>query len=181
MKTKADVAIIVGSGSDLALVSETIKILDEFKLFYSVNIASAHRTAEHLKQCISRAESFGAKIFIAVAGMSAALPGVIASETIFPVIGVPVECKHLAGFDALLSISQMPKGVPVATVAVGEAGAINAAILAVQIIAVANDDLKVKLKSYKIKLAELVVKEDIKLQKDGFKKYITNISGLRKK
>ncbi len=144
MENRTDIAIIAGSGSDLALVEETVKVLDEFKLSYSLNIASAHRTAEHLKQCIEGAESSGVKVFIAVAGMSAALPGVIASETILPVIGVPVECKHLAGFDALLSIAQMPKGVPVATVAVGKAGAINAAILAVQIIAVADDILKEK-------------------------------------
>jgi 5-(carboxyamino)imidazole ribonucleotide mutase len=117
------------------------------------------------------------KVFIALAGMSAALPGVIASGTILPVIGVPVECKHLAGFDALLSITQMPKGVPVATVSIGKAGAINAAILAVQIIAINDDILKEKLKSYKMKLAELVVKEDLKLQKDGLEKYIT---GLKK-
>ncbi|MDR0978074.1 MAG: 5-(carboxyamino)imidazole ribonucleotide mutase [Endomicrobium sp.] len=177
MKNKIDVAIIVGSGSDLPLVSETVKVLDEFKLSYNINIASAHRTAEHLKQCVCGAESSGAKVFIAVAGMSAALPGVIASETILPVIGVPVDCKHLAGFDGLLSIAQMPKGVPVAAVAVGKAGAVNAAILAVQIIAVGNDDLREKLKSYKLKLAEQVVKEDIKLQKDGLEKYIT---GLKK-
>jgi phosphoribosylaminoimidazole carboxylase PurE protein len=177
MENKTDVAIIAGSVSDLALVSETVKVLDEFKLSYSINIASAHRTPEHLKQCIDGAESSGVKVFIAVAGMSAALPGVIASGTILPVIGVPVECKHLAGFDALLSMAQMPKGVPVATVAVGKAGAINAAILAAQIIAVADDDLKDKLKSHKIKLAELVVKEDIKLQKDGLDKYT---SGLKK-
>ncbi|MDR2399358.1 MAG: 5-(carboxyamino)imidazole ribonucleotide mutase [Endomicrobium sp.] len=177
MENKTDVAIIAGSVSDLALVSETVKVLDEFKLSYSVNIASAHRTAEHLKQCIDGAESSAVKVFIAVAGMSAALPGIIASETFLPVIGVPVECKHLAGFDALLSIVQMPKGVPVATVAVGKAGAINAAILAAQIIAVADDDLKDKLKSYKIKLTEVVVKEDLKLQKDGLDKYI---SGLKK-
>jgi phosphoribosylaminoimidazole carboxylase PurE protein len=174
MGNRTDVAIIAGSGSDLALVEETVKVLDEFKLSYSFNIASAHRTADHLKQCIEGAESSGVKVFIAVAGMSAALPGVIASETILPVIGVPVDCKHLAGFDALLSIVQMPKGVPVATVAVGKAGAINAAILAVQIIAVADDILKEKLKSYKAKLAEHVVKEDIKLQKDGLEKYIAS-------
>jgi 5-(carboxyamino)imidazole ribonucleotide mutase len=177
MGNKADVAIIAGSVSDSALVSETVKVLDEFKLSYSINIASAHRTPDYLKQCIDGAESSGVKVFIAVAGMSAALPGVIASETILPVIGVPVECKHLAGFDALLSIVQMTKGVPVATVAVGKAGAINAAILAAQIIAVADDDLKDKLKSYKIMLAELVVKEDLKLQKNGLDKYI---SGLKK-
>jgi phosphoribosylaminoimidazole carboxylase PurE protein len=173
MGNRTNVAIIAGSGSDLAVVVETVKVLDEFKLSYSLNIASAHRTAKHLKQCIEGAESSGAKVFIAVAGMSAALAGVIASETILPVIGVPLECKHLAGFDALLSIAQMPKGVPVATVAVGKAGAINAAILAAQIVAVSDDNLKEKLKSYKIKLAELVVKEDLKLQEDGLEKYIT--------
>jgi 5-(carboxyamino)imidazole ribonucleotide mutase len=177
MGNRTDVAIIAGSGSDLALVGETVKVLDEFKLSYTVNIASAHRTAEHLKQCVEGAESSGVKVFIAVAGMSAALPGVIASETILPVIGVPVECKHLAGFDALLSITQMPKGVPVATVAVGKAGVINAAILAAQILAVGDDDLREKLKFYKIKLAEDVVKEDLKLQKDGLEKYI---AGLKK-
>ncbi|MDR3306520.1 MAG: 5-(carboxyamino)imidazole ribonucleotide mutase [Endomicrobium sp.] len=177
MENRTDVAIIAGSGLDLALVGETVKVLDEFKLSYSLNVASAHRTAEHLKQCVEGAESSGAKVFIAVAGMSAALPGVIASETILPVIGVPVEREHLAGFDALLSITQMPKGVPVAAVAVGKAGAINAAILAVQIIAISDDILKEKLKSYKVKLAELVVKEDLKLQKDGLEKYIT---GLKK-
>jgi 5-(carboxyamino)imidazole ribonucleotide mutase len=172
---RTDVAIIVGSSSDLALVDETAKVLDEFKLSYSINIASAHRAAEHLKQCIEGAESSRVKVFIAVAGMSAALPGIIASETIVPVIGVPVDCKHLAGFDALLSIAQMPKGVPVATVAVGKAGAINAAILAAQIVAVDDDDLREKLKSYKIKLAKIVVKEDLKLQKDGLEKYIMGL------
>jgi phosphoribosylaminoimidazole carboxylase PurE protein len=175
MESKTDVAVVAGSVSDLALASETVKVLDEFKLSYSINIASAHRTAEHLKQCIDGAESSGVKVFIAIAGMSAALPGVIAAETILPVVGVPVECKHLAGFDALLSMAQMPKGVPVATVAVGKAGAINAAILATQIIAVADDGLKDKLKSYKIKLAELVVKEDLKLQKDGLDKYASGL------
>jgi 5-(carboxyamino)imidazole ribonucleotide mutase len=172
---RTDVAIIVGSGSDLALVDETVKVLNEFKLSSSVNIASAHRAVKYLKQCIEGAESSGVKVFIAVAGMSAALPGVIASETIVPVIGVPVDCKYLAGFDALLSMVQMPKGVPVATVAVGKAGAINAAILAAQIAAVGDDDLREKLKSYKIKLAEIVVKEDLKLQKNGLEKYITGL------
>jgi 5-(carboxyamino)imidazole ribonucleotide mutase len=172
MKNIIDVAIIAGSVSDLSLVNETVKVLNEFNLSYRVNIASAHRTVEHLKQCIKSAESSDVKVFIAVAGMSAALPGVIAAETILPVIGVPVECEHLAGFDALLSITQMPKGVPVASVAVGKVGAVNAAILATQIIGITNDKLKDKLKSYKVKLAESIVKEDIKLQKDGLENYV---------
>ncbi|MDR3256094.1 MAG: 5-(carboxyamino)imidazole ribonucleotide mutase [Endomicrobium sp.] len=175
MGNKTDVAVIVGSGSDLALVSETIETLKEFDLSYSLNIASAHRNTQHLKQCIQGAESAGVKVFIAAAGMAAALPGVVASETILPVIGIPVEGKNLSSFDSLFSIVQMPKGVPVATVAVGKAGAINAAVLAVQIIAVANGDLKEKLAIYKNKMAENVVKEDLKLQKDGIIKYIESL------
>ena len=109
--------------------------------------------------------------------MSAALPGVIASKTILPVIGVPVESKNLSNLDSLFSIVQMPKGVPVATVAVGKAGAVNAAILAVHIIAVSDDNLKEKLKVYKVKMSEAVVEEDLKLQKDGIEKYV---EGLKK-
>ncbi len=169
---RIDVAIIAGSGSDLEVVNETVKTLKEFGLSFSINIASAHRTTEHLKQCIKGAETSGAKVFIAAAGMAAALPGVVASETTLPVIGVPMEGKNLAGMDSLFSIVQMPKGVPVACVAVGKAGAVNAAVLAVQIIALYNDELKSKLSAYKIKMSEAVVKEDLKLQKDGIDKYI---------
>ncbi|MDR3275113.1 MAG: 5-(carboxyamino)imidazole ribonucleotide mutase [Endomicrobium sp.] len=170
-----DVAIIVGSGSDIPLIGETVKVLENFGLSYSLNIASAHRTAQHLKQSIQSAESLNAKVFIAAAGMSAALPGVIASETVLPVIGIPVDSKNLSSLDSLFSIVQMPKGVPVATVAVGKAGAVNAAILAAQIIAVTNDDLKEKLKIFKNKTADEVVKEDLKLQKYGLEKYLASI------
>jgi len=175
MDNRIDVAVIVGSGSDLAVVNETVKTLKEFGLACSVNIASAHRTAEHLKQCIKGAESSGVKVFIAAAGMAAALPGVVASETVLPVIGVPMEGKNLASMDSLFAIVQMPKGVPVATVAVGKAGAVNAAVLAAQIIAVSNDILKEKLLKYKKKMAEDVVKEDLKLQKDGIEKYVESL------
>jgi 5-(carboxyamino)imidazole ribonucleotide mutase len=177
MENRTDIAVIVGSGSDLALINETVETLKIFGLSYSLNIASAHRTALHLKQCIEGAESSGVKVFIAAAGMAAALPGVIASETVLPVIGIPVDGKNLSSLDSLFSMIQMPKGVPVATVAVGRAGAVNAAVLAAQIIAVSDDNLKEKLKSYKIKIAEDVVKEDLKLQKYGIEKYI---EGLKK-
>ena len=172
MSESISVAIIVGSGSDLPVINETAKVLDGFGIKYSINIASAHRTPEHLKQIIEGAESTGVKVFIAAAGMAAALPGVVASETTFPVIGVPVKGKGLAGMDALFSIVQMPKGVPVATVAIGKAGAINAGVLAAQIIAISDDAVKEKIVAYKKKQAELVVKEDLKLQKDGIEKYI---------
>jgi 5-(carboxyamino)imidazole ribonucleotide mutase len=173
---KNDVAIIVGSSSDLSLAKETVNVLKEFELSYSLNIASAHRTEEYLKQCVERAVSTGVKVFIAIAGMAAALPGVIASHTILPVIGVPVDGKNLFGLDSLFSIVQMPKGVPVATVALGKTGAINAAILAVQIIAISNDGLKEKLKKHKEKIAEAVIKEDLKLQKDGIDKYLERLN-----
>ncbi|MDR1696209.1 MAG: 5-(carboxyamino)imidazole ribonucleotide mutase [Endomicrobium sp.] len=172
MDNKTDVAIIVGSGSDLAVMNETVKALKEFGLSYSLNIASAHRTTGHLKQCIAGAHSSGVKVFIAGAGMAAALPGVIAAETVLPVIGVPMEGKNLSSMDSLFAIVQMPKGVPVATVAVGKAGAINAAVLAAQIIAVSDNSLKEKLIQYKNKQAEAVIKEDLKLQKDGIDKYL---------
>ncbi|MCA6071202.1 MAG: 5-(carboxyamino)imidazole ribonucleotide mutase [Endomicrobium sp.] len=177
MKSRTDVAVIVGSGSDLVLINETVKTLKEFGLAYSLNIASAHRAAQHLEQCIKDAESLRVKVFITAAGMSAALPGVVASKTVLPVIGVPVEGKNLSSLDSLFSIVQMPKGAPVATVAVGKAGAVNAAILAVQIIAVSDDNLKEKLKVYKVKMSEAVVEEDLKLQKDGIEKYV---EGLKK-
>jgi 5-(carboxyamino)imidazole ribonucleotide mutase len=175
MENKINVAIIAGSGSDIALVNETVKTLKEFGLSYGLNIASAHRTAEHLKQCVKNAENSGTKVFIAIAGMSAALPGAVAAETVLPVIGVPAESKNLASMDALFAIVQMPKGVPVACVAVGKAGAVNAAVLAAQIIAVHNGKVKEKLIEYKIKQRESVIKEDLKLGKDGIEKYMEGI------
>ncbi|MDR0956676.1 MAG: 5-(carboxyamino)imidazole ribonucleotide mutase [Endomicrobium sp.] len=175
MKNKTDVAIIVGSKSDLVLIRETIRILNEFELAYNLNIASAHRTVDYLRQCIKSVEATGVKVFIAAAGMSAALPGIIAAETIFPVIGIPVASDNLSNLDSLFSIVQMPKGVPVATVAVGKSGAVNAALLAIKIMAVGNDDLKNKLKAYKTKMMRTVMKEDLKLQKIGIEKYIKEI------
>jgi 5-(carboxyamino)imidazole ribonucleotide mutase len=171
MENRVDVAVIVGSGSDLPLIEESVKILKEFGLSYNLNIASAHRTARHLRNCIQAAENSGVKVFIAVAGMAAALPGVIASETVLPVIGVPAGGKSFSGLDSLFSIVQMPKGVPVAALAVGKTGAVNAAILAVQIIAAGDSCLREKLKAYRIKMAEDVVAEDLKLQKNGIEKY----------
>jgi 5-(carboxyamino)imidazole ribonucleotide mutase len=177
MGNKIDVAIIVGSGSDIELIGQTVEMLKEFGLTYSLRIASAHRTSKHLKQCVKDAESSNAKVFIAAAGMSAALAGVIASLTILPVIGIPVDGKNLASMDSLFSMVQMPKGIPVATVAVGKAGAANAAILAAQIVATCDDNLKDKLKAYKIKMAQVVIGEDLKLQEYGIEKYI---EGLKK-
>ena len=169
---KIQVAVIMGSDSDAPVMKTTVKILDDLGLAFSINIASAHRTPEHVRKCVKIAVSRGAKVFIAAAGMSAALPGVIAAETILPVIGVPMEGKTAAGLDALLSIAQMPPGIPVAAVAVGPAGAGNAAILAAQIIAVADRSLQKKLKQYREKMASAVVGKDTKISSMGLEAYL---------
>jgi 5-(carboxyamino)imidazole ribonucleotide mutase len=169
---KIQVAIIMGSDSDAPTLKATTKILGDLGLVFSINIASAHRTPEHVRDCVKTAVSRGAKVFIAAAGMSAALPGVIAAETLLPVIGVPMEGKTAGGLDALLSIAQMPPGIPVAAVAVGAAGAANAAILAAQIIAVADAPLQEKLKQYRAKMASAVVDKDAKLSSLGLESYL---------
>ena len=172
MDKQIDVAVIMGSDSDLPVVAETLKIFDKFNIKYSVNIASAHRTAEFVKQCVGDAISNGVKVFVAVAGMSAALPGVVASETILPVIGVPMESKALVGMDALFSIAQMPPSIPVACVSIGKAGAKNAAILAIEILAIGNRHVSEQLLQYRKEMKEQILNKDEKLNKIGYKKYL---------
>jgi len=172
MDKQIDVAVIMGSDSDLPVVAETLKIFDKFNVKYSVNIASAHRTAEFVKQCVNNAINNGAKAFIAVAGMSAALPGVVASETILPVIGVPMDGKALAGMDSLFSIAQMPPSIPVACVSIGKAGAKNAAILAVEILAINNKNISEQLLQYRKEMKEQILNKDEKLNKIGYQKYL---------
>ena len=176
---KINAAIIVGSDSDLPVVNSTTKILDEFGISYTLNVASAHRTPEYVKQCIRSAERQGAKVFIAAAGMSAALPGVVAAETILPVIGIPMEGRSLNGLDALFSIVQMPPGIPVATVAIGKAGATNAAILAAEILSVGDSRLKSKISAYRKKMADTIIKKDKMLKKSGIEKYISKNQAKR--
>lgn len=132
---KPKVLILMGSDSDLPVMSEAAKILDEFGIPYHMTVASAHRTPERTLKLVRAAEKDDADVIIAGAGMAAHLPGVIASFTVLPVIGVPLDASPMHGMDALMSIVQMPPGIPVATVAVGKAGARNAGILAAQIIA----------------------------------------------
>jgi len=147
---KIEVGIIMGSDSDLPVMEDAVKVLKEFGIGYEVKVLSAHRTpnqhAEYSRTAIDR----GLKVIIAAAGGAAHLPGVTAAQTILPVIGVPIKGKSLEGMDALLSIVQMPPGIPVATVAIN--GAKNAAILAVSIIALVNPDIQAKLVDYKKKM-----------------------------
>lgn len=146
------VLIIAGSDSDLPIMKETAKVLEEFGVEYEMTISSAHRSPERTKELAEKAKAEGVKVIIAVAGMSAHLAGVVAAHFPLPVIGVPMKSESLNGIDALLSTMQMPPGVPVATVAIN--GAKNAGILAVQILATSNKDLEEKLLNYKKKLAE---------------------------
>ena len=143
------ISIIMGSDSDLPTMKHAIKIIEEFSIPYEVKIISAHRTPDLMYEYAESAKSRGIKVIIAGAGGAAHLPGMTAAKTILPVIGVPIESKSLNGIDSLLSIVQMPKGVPVATVAVGSAGAINAAVLCAEILSLNDNELHDKLVQFK--------------------------------
>ena len=153
---KPKVLIIMGSDSDLPVMEETARILDEFAVPYTMTVASAHRTPARTLKLVKAAEKNGVDVIIGAAGMAAHLPGVIASHTILPVIGIPLDASPFRGMDALLSIVQMPPGIPVATVSVGKAGARNAAILAVQIIARQDPKLTKQLQDYRQKMVKEV-------------------------
>ncbi len=159
------VAILMGSDSDLQIMSKATEVFKEFNIHYEMRILSAHRVPSHLKGFIEESEERGIKVFIAGAGLAAHLPGVVASYTAYPVIGVPLKSGALNGFDSLLSIVQMPPGVPVATVAVD--GSKNTALLALQILSISNSGLADKLKKYKKEMEEMVIKKDSELKSMG--------------
>ena len=140
------VSVIMGSKSDYEVMSECLKVLEQFGVRYEVLISSAHRSPNRTQEYVKNAESRGAKVFIGAAGMAAHLAGAIISQTTKPVIGVPLKGGILDGLDALLSTVQMPSSMPVATMAVGKAGAINAAYLAIQILSLNNKNLAQKLR-----------------------------------
>jgi 5-(carboxyamino)imidazole ribonucleotide mutase len=146
------VRIILGSKNDIEQCESIRQILKDFSIDYDFHISSAHRNPEKTVQLAKTAEAEGVQVIIAAAGMAAHLPGVIASHTILPVIGIPLVSSSLGGMDALLSMVQMPTGVPVASVAIG--GVKNAALLAIQILALNNPELKEKLRIYKEELAQ---------------------------
>lgn len=157
------VLIIMGSDSDLPLMKKAIDLLQEFDVEYEVKISSAHRAPERTANIAKEAEKKGFKVIIAGAGLAAHLPGVIASFTTIPVIGVPIKSGALNGLDALYAIVQMPAGIPVASMAID--GAKNAAIYAVQILALNNKELAEKLKKYRGKMAKSVEEKDREISK----------------
>ena len=144
------VSIIMGSKSDYEIMKNCSDVLEEFGVKYELIISSAHRSPERTKKYIKEAEEKGAKVFIAAAGMAAHLAGALAAGTTKPVIGVPMKGGAMDGMDAMLSTVQMPSGMPVATVALGKAGATNAAYLAMQILAITDKELAIKLKEDRI-------------------------------
>ncbi len=159
------VAVLMGSDSDLPVMQATLDTLKSLGVACEVKITSAHRTPEDTRNYITDAESRGCAVFIAAAGLAAHLAGTVAAHTLKPVIGVPMDGGPLKGMDALLSTVQMPGGIPVATVAIGKAGARNAAYLAAQIIGVGDADLTARLKAEREANAEAVRKKDAELQK----------------
>lgn len=158
----AKVAIVMGSDSDWPVMKACKNLLGQFGVACEVRVLSAHRTPGQVAELAAGAKGQGFQVIIAAAGMAAALPGVVAAHTTLPVIGVPIAGGTMGGMDALLSIAQMPPGVPVACVAVN--GAKNAALLAVQMIAISDSDMATRLQEYKSSLAAAVVKADQSLQ-----------------
>ena len=152
-----DVAIIMGSKSDWDIMSHSADILTQFNIAHESKVISAHRTPELLDEYCSEAKQKGVKIFITGAGLAAALPGVVAAKTTLPVIGVPLEASSLEGMDALLSIVQMPPGIPVGTMTIGKAGAINAALYAAAILALQNEKIREKIQSYRDEQAQKII------------------------
>jgi len=157
--------IVLGSDSDIPVMEETVKVLKDFGVPYEMRISSAHRSPKKTSALVSGAAGRGIKVIIAAAGVAAHLAGVIAAETILPVIAVPMQGGALNGLDALYSMVQMPGGIPVATMAIGKAGAKNAALFAVQILALSDPALADQLRTYKEKMASEVEAKDEALQR----------------
>ncbi len=167
---KPVVGIIMGSDSDLPIMKDAAKVLEDFNISYEISVVSAHRTPDEMSTYAKEAQSKGLKVIIAGAGGSAHLPGMTASLTSLPVIGVPIKTKALDGLDSILSIVQMPAGIPVATVAIN--GVVNAALLAVEILGITDSSLQTKLEAYKNNLKETVREKNKKLNEEGYKKYL---------
>lgn len=168
------VGIIMGSDSDLSVMKEAAMILDEFEIPYELTVVSAHRTPERLYDYAKAAKQKGLKAIIAGAGGAAHLPGMVASLTTLPVIGVPIKTRTLNGIDSLYSIVQMPPGIPVATVAIN--GAKNAGILAASIIGSFDEIVSKKIETYKNNLKEIVEQKAEKLEDVGYNKYLEGMN-----
>jgi phosphoribosylaminoimidazole carboxylase PurE protein len=157
------ISILMGSESDLETVQAAADVLKEFKIAFEAKVLSAHRTPKELAAYVEAAPARGVKVFIACAGMSAALAGVVAAHTTLPVIGIPIETKNLKGLDSLLSTVQMPPGIPVACMAIGKAGAKNAALFALEILGITDKKIRARLAAYKKQMRAKIKKTRIKI------------------
>ncbi|MFM2303117.1 MAG: hypothetical protein RLZZ135_524 [Cyanobacteriota bacterium] len=174
--TTPSIGIIMGSDSDLPTMKAAIEICEQFNIAHEVEIVSAHRTPERMVEYAQTADRRGLKVIIAGAGGAAHLPGMVAALTPLPVIGVPVQTKALQGLDSLYSIVQMPAGIPVATVAIGNAT--NAGLLAIQILATQDSVLLDRVRSYRHHLKQIVLDKQAKLERVGYSNYLTPAEDL---
>lgn len=170
LEKQPQIGIIMGSDSDLPTMEKAIAICENFEVNYEVAIVSAHRTPERMVKYAQTAHQKGLKVIIAGAGGAAHLPGMVASLTPLPVIGVPVATRNLQGIDSLYSIVQMPRGIPVATVAIGNAQ--NAGLLAMQILGSHQPEILAKVQQYRQSLEDMVLEKQAKLDEIGYKKYL---------
>ncbi|HNX24730.1 MAG TPA: 5-(carboxyamino)imidazole ribonucleotide mutase [Spirochaetota bacterium] len=173
------VGVILGSDSDLPKVRDCFEILDEFSVDYEVIVSSAHRSPEKTVEWVQSASKRGLKVIIAVAGGAAHLPGVVAAQTVLPVLGVPVETKIAGGLDSILSILQMPAGIPVATMPTGKSGGANAALFAISILAVSDSTLTEKLISYRKKMETKISEKNKSIKEMGLMNYIDKLEGKK--
>jgi 5-(carboxyamino)imidazole ribonucleotide mutase len=174
-----DVGIILGSDSDLPKIKECFAILKEFGISFETIVSSAHRTPRRTVQWASEARSRGIRVIIAAAGGAAHLPGVVAAHTTLPVIGIPIETNVAGGLDSILSIIQMPAGIPVGAMPAGRAGGTNAALYAVSILATTSDEYTRKLEAYRKATEEKIAARNETLQKEGVDSYIRTIEGSK--
>lgn len=168
----AEIGIILGSDSDLPKVKDCFEILEQFKVSFEIVISSAHRTPEQTREWASGAAGRGIKVIIAIAGGAAHLPGVVASHTLLPVIGIPVETNIAGGLDSILSMAQMPAGVPVGVMAAGKAGGTNAALYAISILSLSDNAHAERLARFRKETEEKITTRNEKLKQTGYKKYI---------
>ena len=173
----AEIGIILGSDSDLPKVKECFNILKNFGVDFEIILSSAHRTPAQTKEWVSSAKERGIKAIIAVAGGAAHLPGVTAAYTTLPVIGVPIETNISGGLDSILSILQMPSGIPVATMPAGKAGGVNAALFAINILSINDKRYEDKLMDYRKNMEEKISDKNKKMNEMGYEKYIKSIEG----
>lgn len=173
------VGVILGSDSDLPKVRDCFEILDQFAVDYEVIVSSAHRSPEQTVEWVQNASGRGLKVIIAVAGGAAHLPGVVAAQTILPVLGVPVETNIAGGLDSILSILQMPAGIPVATMPTGKSGGANAALFAISILAVGDKNLSEKLINYRKKMETKISEKNRSIKEMGLMNYIDKLEGKK--